>query len=66
MKQWLVKRGDKFLGVYIAEELRLDDEGLYAIRGGRTIGSIASGPNLNWTHLPWPKADATDREEKGE
>ena len=48
MKNWLVKRHGLPLGHFLAEELRLDGDTLYALGGGRVFGCVAGGPGLTW------------------
>ena len=52
MKNWLVKRSGKCLGHFIADDLVLKDGTLFARRGGRIIGAVASGTNLSWHSAP--------------
>jgi hypothetical protein len=48
MTLWIVHRGSEYLGGFIAERLELRAGSLFAMRGNRIVGSVASGPGLTW------------------
>jgi hypothetical protein len=52
MKNWIETRRGKFIGHFLCEDLMLKDGTLYALRNGKIIGAVASGPGLFWVVSP--------------
>lgn len=52
MKNWRVTRRGVLVGHFLAEDLLMSGDTLYAMASGRIVGAVAGGPNLQWESVP--------------